>query len=250
MDFRRGQRVIGIRSVVNCQLSVLGTAVLIPMLCLGQSLPGSYEFRLLGRVGLAAAQLPLQENALRFLEHIAEGKPLGIAPGSAAEVGLTSDEIQKLEPGLHYPSVRAHALLVLGQTGLPQALEYLRNFKESDVGVDTSYQVWPASQIALREAQLAGIADPQQRIEFLESTLGELYRIPASGEVVGWAEDQLCNSGNMPSLPLIRASILRHESSAEDDIQFCEAQSAHSRAVQTERRRLGVSLPSALQIRD
>jgi hypothetical protein len=210
---------------MNCR-KVLLAAAFMPMLCLGTVPPPfAYESSLLDRIGSATTAMHSRRVALEFLERVAEGKLPDIDSKLAAQVGLKEDELQKLlAANLRHPTVRVHTLFVLGRTGLQEAVDFLSNLREENLGVGTSHRVWPAVQIALQQARLALILDPQQKIEFLEGILSELYRGPASGEVVSWAEDELCNQGSLISLPNIRASILRHQSiHAEGEIRFCEA---------------------------
>jgi hypothetical protein len=117
------------------------------------------------------------------------------------------------------------ALRSLGRTGLPEAADFLRNFDLSDAAGDKSNRLWPAAQIALREALLSGIADAQLRSEFLENVLNEPHDARSNSSVTHWAVDELCDYGDSVALPQVRRSIRKRGNGQrdEDEIAFCEA---------------------------
>ena len=157
---------------------------------------------------------PEREVALKILELVAEGRMGSADPELETKVGLTAGELH--DRYFASSTVRACALHNLGRADEPEALGYLANLREEDVGHDG--RVWPAARIALHEARLRRIAQPWDRIAFLERSLSEW------DEVDHWAAEQLCNGGHYPSLPLIAEAIRRHLSQdAEKEIGFCEA---------------------------
>jgi hypothetical protein len=110
---------------------------------------------------------------------------------------------------LHHPVysdvvVRECALRSLGRTGLPEALDFLRNFSLSDAAGDKSERLWPAAQIALREALLSGITDAGSRAAFLENVLKEPHDAMSNSSVTHWAVDGLCDSRYGEALPQVR----------------------------------------------
>src|SRR5579871_3158350 len=80
--------------------------------------------------------------------------------------------------------------------------------------------LWPAAQVALRQAQLNGVPDESGRIRFLESTTGE------KSAAAWWAVQVPCDQGRQEALPFIRDHIRRVYSltrDVEQAITFCEA---------------------------
>lgn len=196
----------------------------IPVLCLATT-PDPYAgyCALLERVATLAASQQTSTVALELLERVAEGRTGSIRAGSEAQVGLVPGELQ--QKGFDIPPLRGCALRKIGETALPEAVDFLAKLKPADFGTDTTGQLWPAAQIALQTAFLNRIADPQLKIEFLERTLTELQGQKSDGAVEGWAVDQLCDRGALGALPVIQQSIrkLLSGQSGADEIQFCEA---------------------------
>ena len=195
----------------------------IPLLCnAARPLPEAPYCELLDNVGLLASSQPQTSPvALDVLERVALGRHAEIRAESAAQVGLSLDLLA--DKWLSTAEVRACALRTIGRTGLLEAVDFLDNLKEADIGTDPSQQIWTASQIALRDARSRRIADPQLKIEFLESTLVDFERPPGPAGI--WAANQLCDSGSLGSLPVIQKAFRKAWSGqyGEDEIAFCEA---------------------------
>jgi hypothetical protein len=170
---------------------------------------------------LAASQSPTNSVALDVLERVALGRTAEISVESEAQVGRTQKQLR--DPAFSWPEVRACALRKIGETGLAEAVDFLRDLKRADVGTDITQEIWVASRVALRDALLRRIEDPQLQIEFLENTLmePEMSRA-ATGH---WAVDQLCDRGSLGSLVVIQEAIRKRRNGQRDDdeIAFCEA---------------------------
>lgn len=130
-----------------------------------------------------------------------------------------------LKPGqLHTPefkdeSVRAHALLEIGELDSPEALAYLQGLRPEDIQPDTSGQMRSAAQVALRHVQLNRLPDEPAKVQFLQDTTSE------RSAAAWWAVQELCNRGSSDSLGFIRQSISRTypPPTSTDQIAFCEA---------------------------
>lgn len=96
------------------------------------------------------------------------------------------------------------------------------NLKRSDLGEDTTQMIWANSRVALTNALMNGVRDPEARTEFLVNTLRE----PGDGRdlVAHWVSDQLCDQGTSTALPLIRRGFKNSWSGpyGDDAIAFCE----------------------------
>jgi hypothetical protein len=173
----------------------------------------------LDRISEAAkTATPMRLIALEILERVAEGRMEGASPDLEVQVGLKSGQLRG--PEFKEYELRSYALRRIGELDLPEALTYLQNLKESDIGPDTSGQIRSAAQIALLQAQVNRIPDQQAKIRFLEEATS------GKGAGVHWAVDELCNLGSYQSLPLIRARIHRLLSLPQDiehETGFCEA---------------------------
>lgn len=158
---------------------------------------------LLDRVFAATASQAAASRtaALRLLEGVADGRGDMLGPELEVQVGLKPGRFKDAD--FKAPEVRAHALLRIGESGLPEALDYLKTLKPADFAADTSGQMWQAAQTALYQARLNGITDPGERIQFLERALRERNNSPAAT----WAVNQLCDSGTQISLPVIQETI-------------------------------------------
>jgi hypothetical protein len=130
----------------------------------------------------------MQSIALEILERIAEAHLEGAVPGLEVQVGLKPGQLRGTE--FKDATVRAHALRIIGQLDLPDALTYLQNLERSGIGPDSSGQIWPAAQIALHQAQLNRIGDEPAKIRFLEDATGE------RSSAASWAVEELCNRGS------------------------------------------------------
>jgi hypothetical protein len=115
--------------------------------------------------------------AVGVLERVVEGRAGEVSAESEVQVGLSKGMLQRKEFGV--PTVRACALRKLGETALPEALQFLASLKQADFSEDRTQQIWPAAQIALKDALLRGIVDPQSRVNFLEKILTDSRGNPA-----------------------------------------------------------------------
>jgi hypothetical protein len=103
-------------------------------------------------------------------------------------------------------------------------VEFLASLKQADIGTDSGQQIWPAAQIALREARLRRITDAQSRNDFLEAILTEPHDAVSNSAIGHWAVDQLCDRGALTSLSAIQKAIRNRMNGQrdEDEIAFCE----------------------------
>jgi len=168
---------------------------------------------------IAASQPETRATAVDVLEKIALDRASSISAEAERQVGSAQDELH--DGGFHAPEVRACALRAIGGTGLPEALDFLKGLMPDDFATDTTQQIWPAAETALRDATLRGIQDPQLQIEFLEHTATEMAH---SGTGI-WAFNELCNRGSLGSLVTIQKAIRETWSGhyGEDETAFCEA---------------------------
>ena len=180
-----------------------------------------------------------EEAALDILKRVAEGGVDSSGPGLEAVLAFTGEEARREERRaavareleaamalMGFPMrtgtfasarERACALRNIGKFDLPETLAYLESFRKEDFGPG-SLEVWAGARIALFEARLRHITRPADRIAFLERTIR--VRDPADS----YAEDELCDGGSYPSLPLIRESIRsRDPYRAAERIRYCEA---------------------------
>ena len=204
-------------------VSLILLAISAPLLGMADAGPGGPQCTMLNKIGAMAAAEPTRSAALGVLEQIAKGDNQNIAAEREQQLGLTSADLQ--HPVYGSVVVRECALHSLGRTGLPEALDFLRNFSLSDAAGDKSQHVWPAAQIALREALLSGITDAGSRAAFLENVLKEPHDAMSNSSVTHWAVDGLCDSGYLEALPRVRQSIKnrRNGQRGDDEIAFCEA---------------------------
>jgi hypothetical protein len=204
-------------------VSLVLLAISAPLLGMADAGPGGPQCTMLNKIGAMAAAETTRSAALGVLEQIAKGDNQNIAADWEQQLGLTPAD-------LHHPVygnvvVRACALRSLGRTGLTEATDFLRNFSLSDAAGDKSQTLWPAAQIALREALLSGITDAGSRAAFLENVLKEPHDAMSNSSVTHWAVDDLCDSGYSEALPRVRQSIKNRRNGQRDDdeIAFCEA---------------------------
>ena len=120
----------------------------ITTLCLANDpAPYSSQFARLDRIfALTTTRSQTGVAALELLELVAQGRTSAIRPGTETQVGLAPGELQ--QGWFTVPSVRVHALQRIGQSQLPEALDFLRTLGRGDLGEDASQMVWPAAQIA------------------------------------------------------------------------------------------------------
>lgn len=204
---------------------MLSAGVVIPILCFANSpLPYAGQCRLLDKILAAVAAQPQTATiALELLERVALGRTPEINSEFEAQVGAVPGYLQN--PEFKTPTVRAYAFWKIGETGLPDAVDFLAKLKPADIGIDTSQQIWPAAQIALRNARLKGIENPQAKVEFLKSTLTGPHDAISNSAVTTWAVNQLCDHGAHTASPEIQKSIRARmeRQDGEDEIRFCEA---------------------------
>jgi hypothetical protein len=83
---------------------------------------------------------------------------------------------------------------------------------------DESGQLWPSVLLGLNTARLNRTQGSQAKVEFLEKALQR------GGVTAWWAANELCDRGSQKSLPFIRDSIKKRDSSqrGEDEFRFCE----------------------------
>jgi hypothetical protein len=203
-------------------LILLGLGGSVPSLA---STPPPYagHCAILDRVAVAAGNVRTRSVAIDSLEKVALGRATSV--GAESEVALGEKAGVFEDRGFGDPPARVCALRSIGTTALEEAVDFLTKLEPGDLGSDPSQTVWPAAQIALREAQLGRITDPDMKIEFLEHTISEYHDAVSNSAVILWAVNQLCDRGAQASLPVIQKSI-RHMWSGqngEDEVEFCEA---------------------------
>jgi len=181
-----------------------------------ESLPFADQLRLLDRVLTAAATKETSETALKLLECVAAGRADSIQDGWESQVGIAPGQLKA--KAFADPYVRAHALWNIGETGLPEALEFLTRLTPSDFRVDASGRLWVDAQVALSDALLNRIANPQLKIEFLVHTM-------KTSVAAAWAGEELCNRGALSALSDVQSWMKGRRSGQPgvDDAEFCEA---------------------------
>jgi len=172
---------------------------------------------------IAAAAGARDQNwplAIKSLEKIALGHGSDIDAEADAALGFQAGTLE--DRAFAEVTPRTCALRSIGRTGLEDAVDFLAKLSPADLGPDLTQTMWPAAQIALRDAQFRRIADPEARIEFLEGILSGAR--DGRGPVAAWAVDELCNRGAQMSLPVIFKSVRSRGNGQrdEDEIQFCE----------------------------
>lgn len=178
--------------------------------------PFAAERGLIDRIFAAASASETSDTALKLLEYVARGHTGEIQDGLEGKVGLAQSQLRT--KWFSDPTVRAYALLKIGQTGLPAALEFLTGLTRDDFRVDSSGRLWADAQVALANAVLLGIQDAQSQTEFLVHTM-------KTSLAASWAGEQLCDRGALSALPDVRQWLRsrRNGPRDEDDIEFCEA---------------------------
>jgi hypothetical protein len=175
----------------------------------------------LDRVAVAAGNPRTRSAAIDSLEKVALGRAESIGAESEAALGEKAGIFET--EGFKDPTARACALRSIGRTALDEAVDFLTKLVPGDLGPDPSQTVWPAAQIALRDARFRRITDPYMKIEFLEGILTGMR--DGRGPVAAWAVDELCDRGARRSLPVIYKSIRSRLNGQrdEEEIEFCEA---------------------------
>lgn len=92
--------------------------------------------------------------------------------------------------------------------------------KPGDLGEDDSHEIDVAIGLAFRQALVAQESNPRRRLELLKEAVLE-----RSHSISSWAANQLCDTGEVASLPEIEKSIRRriHGERGESEIRFCQA---------------------------
>jgi hypothetical protein len=210
--------------MVGSRSKLAPVAILAGALALGAGpMPGGAELGVVDRILDAIQRGRLPPNDIALLEHTAEGRfaesdvavvlSLGIGRRDFSPVAMRSEQ------------VRAHAYRKIGEIRLPEAQRYLAGLTVADIGTEVSQQVWPAAQIALHMALLGNLADREAQLAFLRKAAVERGTRYADGAVQNWAQNELCNSGDQASLPLIRDALKRMwvgTSGEREEIRKCE----------------------------
>jgi hypothetical protein len=202
---------------------LLTVAVVAQALAFGSgAVPNGPAIGVLDRIFDAIQRGRLPPNDIAILEHAAEGRFEESDVAVALSLGIGRDDFSPLT--FRAEGVRAHAYRKIGETGLPEALRYLSAVKIADVGMDNSQQVWPAARIALHVALLNNISDSDAKLEFLRKAATEKNPGFADGQVQNWARNELCDRGDLASLPMIRETLRRLSSGArgEENVRYCE----------------------------
>jgi hypothetical protein len=112
----------------------------------------------------AALQGVHRDEAMEMLENIAEGRPIDVVKAVAAKAGLTS----YIDDGLGIDSLRTRRYAVerIGETDLPEAVQYLQMLTEGHVGRDDSRTIYPNAKLALQKALFRREKEPGQQIAF------------------------------------------------------------------------------------
>jgi hypothetical protein len=194
-----------------------------PALSVADVGPGYAECALMANVIQPAAGVAsTKAAALESLERIVEGRLSEIRPESEKQLGLDPGQLR--HPAFSVSAARVCAARSLGRTGLPEAVDFLQGLKETEAPDDRSRMVWSAAQIAIREASLVHISEPDARWKFLEGVVEE-RGVP--GQVAYWAMEELCNSGDVEALPRIRAILTRlyngDRDRGEEEVNYCES---------------------------
>jgi hypothetical protein len=187
------------------------------------AVPNAAANGIIDRLFNAIAEGKLPPGDIKTLEHAAEGRledadvalvlSLGIARGDFSPSAMRAD------------GVRAHALRKLGESGLPEALRYLSAISPAESGTDYSHQVWSAARIALQVALLNNISTQQAKIAFLRKAMTLQNQGHPDGEVQVWAINELCDRGDLESLPAIKEWFMSAYSGATAErqaVQYCE----------------------------
>jgi len=154
---------------------------------------------------------------------VAEDHIGAASPETEGRVGLKAGQLRR--PEFRDATVRAHALLDIGEIDDPEALSYLQALKRDGLPEDHTNQVWPAAQVALHHALMSRITSEQGKIRFLEDTLLERHDAFSDGAVVYWAINQLCDRGSQGSVALVQEAIFKRDSTdrGAERVAFCKA---------------------------
>ena len=154
------------------------------------------ECRLMDQIGdTAKKEASTRSAALEILQRIGEGHMDTAKPGLEEQVGFKRGQLHA--PEFYNYVVRMCAFKAIGRLDLPEALEYLQNLKPDALAPDTTQQVWPEAQAALRQALMNRVPDEAGKVRLLEDTIRE------GNPATPWAVQQLCDRGSATSLPLV-----------------------------------------------
>jgi hypothetical protein len=207
--------------------NILPFITLFAIVCYANSpLPYAGECRVLDQVFSAAtarSQITSPAMALSILEEVALGHTVTLDRVLESQITGVPGYLQN--SGFKSDTVRAYAFRKIGESGLPRAVEFLANITAADIGNDSSQQIWPTVQVALRNARLENLQGSQDKIEFLKATLTEPHDAISNSSVTTWAVNQLCDRGAYSASPEIQKSIRARmeRKDGEDEIRFCEA---------------------------
>ncbi len=139
--------------------------------------------------------MPTGPAALEILKLVGEGRMGDAQSGLEERAGLKARRLRGTE--FKGATVRAHAFRDIGNLKLPEALLYLEALREGDLPPDSTQTVWPAVQIAIREALINRSHDEKGRIAILEETVN------SGSPATPWAIGELCDRGSQGSLSTI-----------------------------------------------
>ncbi len=202
------------------ETAILAT-VGIPVICSAMAIIGAREHTILHRLGAAVMKPQTKAIALDLLERVALGKRDDILPEWEVQVGLPAGTLAY--KAFADTSNRCYALDQIGETGAPEAVEFLAQRTREDFEPDTTGSMWPAAQVALRVARLRGIADPQAQVQFIEQALAS--QLPdGRSRIALWAIDELCDRGVLTSMANIQHTLksMWPGKHGEDELRFCE----------------------------
>src|SRR5258708_25839927 len=129
----------------------------LPFISMAESLvPYADQCAVLDKMLASSKSRPwTQATVLSLLERIALGKVIGTSAELELEMGLAPASLQQKEFGV--PAVRAHAFRKIGEADGPLALEFLTALQRSDIGADSTQELWPAAHNALAASRLIRI---------------------------------------------------------------------------------------------
>src|SRR5262249_42051844 len=112
----------------------------------------------------------------------------------------------------------------IGETGGPEAIEFLTNRGRSELGSDAPHYLVDAAAIALKVAMLSRMTDDGTRREVLIAIVREDGR----GAVKLWAANQLCDDGITSAIPVIQHFMTETWSGqyGVNEVQFCQRRMA------------------------
>jgi len=197
--------------------------LVLPALCMASGpMPGSGYCTLLDRVASVATSRPqARAIALDVLERIALDRAGEINPETQQQVGLSPNQLQ--DKGFRATEVRICAVRKIGETALPEAVDFLKTLDQADLGTneETVMLLRVMGHGAIRIATLRQIQDPQAQIQYLERTADEM----AGSGLGAWAANELCDRASLNSIAVIEKAFRKAWSGqyGEDQTTFCKA---------------------------